>query len=87
MAAVEEWMGVINGREGDRQSSSEHRQAQSKVLVHGEVGQLEGEGSLGFEDGGVGTSSGSYSKEGSDDKIGEVDRMVSKEGDEAKSSF
>ena len=46
MASDEERTGVINGWEGDRQSSGDHRRVQSKDQVHSEVGQLKGEGSL-----------------------------------------
>ena len=87
MASDEERTGIINGWEGDRQSSGDHRRVQSKDQVHSEVGQLKGEGSLGFEDGGAGISPGSHPRKGSNDEIDEVDRMVSEEGDKAKSSF
>ena len=55
--------------------------------MHDAVVHLKGEGSLGIEAGGVGTSSGLYSKNGLDDDLGDEDRMVSEEGGEAKSSF
>ena len=60
---------------------------QNKDQMHGVKDQLEGEGSLAFKDGAVGFSSGSHPREGSDAEIGDVDKMVSEEGDEAKSSF
>ena len=55
--------------------------------MHDAVVRLEGEGSLGIEVGGVGTSSGLYSKNGSNDDLGDEDKMVSEEGGEAKSSI
>ena len=55
--------------------------------VHDVVVHLEGKGSLGIEAEGVGTSSGSYSRNRLNDEIGEEENMASEEGGEAKSSF
>lgn len=49
--------------------------------------QLEGEGSVGIIVRDAETSTGSHFRNGSDDDIGEEDRMVSEEGGDTKSSF
>nr|POE89475.1 uncharacterized protein CFP56_65842 [Quercus suber] len=87
MAPNEEGVGASNSWEGDRRSSGEQRPVQSKDQVQGEAGQLEEEKRLGVEDGGAGIAVGAHPKIGSNDEIGEVDRMVSEEGDDANPSF
>ena len=87
MASNEEGLGAINGCDGNRQSSGGHRRVQSKDQVHNEVDHFEEEGSLGLENEDAGISAGPHLRKGSDDEIGEVDKMVSEEGDEAYSSF
>ena len=87
MASNEEGLGAINDWERDQHSPGDRRRAQNKDQTHGVEDQLESEGSLSFEDGGMGFSSSSHPREGSDTEIGDVDKMVSKEGDEAKSFF
>nr|POE99953.1 hypothetical protein CFP56_68862 [Quercus suber] len=87
MASNEDGLGTNNGWEGGRNHSGAQCRDQSMDHVHDAVVHLEGEERLGFKAGGVGTPSGSFSRNGSEDEIGEEDRMVSEEGGEAKSSF
>lgn len=55
--------------------------------VHDEMVQREGEGSVEIKGGDAGTSAGTLFRNGSNDAIGEEDRMVSDEGGVTKSSF
>ena len=87
MASNDEGLGAINGCDGNRKSSGGHGRVQSKNQVHSEVGHFEEEGSLGLENEDAGIFAGPHLRKGSDDEIGEVDKMVSEEGDEAYSSL
>ena len=86
-ATTEDGVGTINDGEGEEKVSGQQSPDHSRGHVHNEMVHLEGEGSLGFEAGGVGNSASLHSRNGSSDESGEEDRMVSEEGGDAKSSF